>query len=227
MSGTLRKRIMKMKSLIFIMTILVSANLFAQTSQLNQDEQFQKQFEEIMKAREEMFNSLMDDSAFGDMEKHMLDMMKQFGGANSKMGFGMEDLEGPVVGEYDWTDTETYKILKIKVKQIKDRPLDIKIEKGMINIKGDVETAEGTGKNKLVKKVHFERAFSIPADVDQTSPEFENKEGFMLIKFKRLAGAKNSQHTAAPKTVPKDSLPKQEIKPERQPIAPDSSDLSI
>lgn len=212
-----------MKTILFLLTLFFGLNVFAQTSQLNQDEQFQKQFEEIMKAREEMFNSLMDDSAFGDMEKHMLDMMKRFGGANSNPGFGMEDLEGPVVGEYDWVDTDTHKILQIKVKQIKNKPLDIKIEKGMINIKGDVEAVEGSGKNKLVKKTHFERSFSIPAEVDQTSPEFENKDGLMLIKFKRLANAKMPRHAPSTKTLPKAPAPTDD----RQPITPESSDLSI
>jgi HSP20 family molecular chaperone IbpA len=212
-----------MKKIIFILTFLINSILFAQSPQNNnQDEQFQKQFEEIMKAREEMFNSLMDDSAFGDMEKHMLDMMKRFSAPGANLGgpgFGLDNFEGPVVGEYNWIDTDSQKILKLKVKQIKDRPLDIKIEKGMINIKGDVESIDGTGKNKVVKKTHFERGFSIPNDVDQSNPEFENKEGELLIKFKRLANAKNTRHITIPKTTPP--------KNERLPVTPESSDLSI
>jgi HSP20 family molecular chaperone IbpA len=203
-----------MKKTIFIF-LLISSNLgFAQNKapfqkQLSQDEQFEKQIEEVMKAREEMFNSLMDDSSFGDIEKRMLEMMKRFSGPN----LGLGQLEGPVVGEYDWTETDTHKILKIKVKQIKDRPLDIKIEKGMINIKGDVESTEGTGKNKIIRRVNFQRGFSIPSEVDQNTPEFESSEGEILIKFKRLTPAKKSE---VKKSIP-----------DRTPVLPGKDELSI
>lgn len=196
-----------MKKLICAL-IFLSSNLFAQSGSSqgqSQDQQFQKQIEEVMRAREEMLKSLLDDSSSGEMEKRMLEMMKRF----SAPGLGMDELEGPVVGSYDWVVTSSQKILKIKVKQIKDHPLDIKIEKGIIKIKGDVESTKGTGKNKVVSKSSFERSFTLPDDVDQTTPEFENKEGEFLIKFKRLK--------TASKPSPRD----------RQPVAPSSDDLSI
>jgi HSP20 family molecular chaperone IbpA len=89
------------------------------------------------------------------------------------------------VGEYGWHETKTQQVLSLKVKQIKDRPLDIKINKGQITIKGDVESQIEQGSKKRVSKMHFERVFSIPDGVDQTNPEFENKQGELLIKFKK------------------------------------------
>lgn len=198
-----------MKKLI-LMLLFGSVNLHAQ------DDQFQKQIEEIMRAREEMLKSLMDDSTGSDMEKRMLDMMKRFSGPgldDSSMGFG--DFGGVAVGEYDWIDTSTHKILKIKVQQVKDRPLDIKIEKGFIKIKGDVVSSVGNGNNKVVRKVNFERSFSLPNDVDQTNPEFENKAGEVLIKFKRLSA------------IPTKTKMLKKMPPERVPVAPDGDDLSI
>lgn len=203
-----------MKKIILVMIFLCTSSLAPKA--WGQDEEFQKQIEEIMKAREEMLNSLMNGN--GDMEQKMLEMMKRFSQQGGMPGFDIGELEGPVVGEYDWIISETQKILKIKVKQIKDRPLDIKIEKGMIKIKGDVESSTGSGKNKVIKKVNFERSFSLPDDVDQTSPEFENKEGEFLIKFKRLSAAKLKK-TTLPAPVKKSD--------DRVPVTPNSDDLTI
>lgn len=203
-----------MKKLVLV-TIFLLANLSAPKIYA-QDEQFQKQIEEIMKAREEMLNSLINGN--GDMEQKMMEMMRRFSQQGGLPGFDIGELEGPVVGEYDWIVTDTQKILKIKVKQIKDKPLDIKIEKGMVKIKGDVESSQGTGKKKIVRKVNFERSFSLPDDVDQTSPEFENKDGEFLIKFKRLATAKFKKTTAPDPAKKAD---------DRVPVSPNSDDLNI
>lgn len=197
-------------TVIFLFANIAAPKIYAQ------DEQFQKQIEEIMKAREEMLKSLMDGN--GDMEQKMMEMMRKFSQQGGMPGFDIGELEGPVVGEYDWIVTDTQKILKIKVKQIKDKPLDIKIEKGMVKIKGDVESTQGTGKKKVVRKVNFERSFSLPDDVDQTSPEFENKDGEFLIKFKRLVKAEFK------KTAPPPAAKKID---ERIPVSPNSDDLNI
>lgn len=200
-----------MKKLILAMIFLFSFKSFAQ------DDQFQKQIEEIMKAREEMLKSLMDDSV--DADTRMDELIKRF--MKPGLGFGgpydQNNFGGAVVGEYDWIDSKTHRILKIKVKQIKDHPLDIKIEKGMIKFKGDVESVNGSGKNKSTKKVSFERSFTIPDDVDQTNPEFENASGEFLVKFKKLAASKT-------KKAPTPTKNKSE---ERVPVVPDSNDITI
>ena len=194
---------------IFLIIFIISSNAFAQS----RDEQFNKQLEEIMNARAEMLKALMNDSMSGDFEKRMEEIMKNF----SQQGdFGFRQMEGPVVGEYDWVESETHKTLKIKVKQIKDKPLDIKIQNNEIKIKGEVESVEERGKNKIIRKVNFERTFEMPDDVDKTSPEFENgKDGFMQIKFKKLSAKSIHKKVTAPK------------QDERIPVAPDSKDLSI
>jgi hypothetical protein len=53
--------------------------------------------------------------------------------------------------------------------------------------------------------VHFERIFSIPEGVDKNSPEFENKEGELLIKFKILRTGK-SQKSSRPSRPSNDQL---------------------
>lgn len=155
------------------------------------NENIDREIEDLMKARDEMIRSLLNDSAFSQFDDQFQDrfnnLIKKF--EQNNFG-GMPDLQmGAVVGEYDWRETDTQQILVIKVKQIKDKPLDIKIEKGQVRLKGDVEEvrANSSRKNKKISKVHFERSFSIPDGVDQTTPEFENKDGELLIKFKKLS----------------------------------------
>lgn len=180
-----------MKHLFLFISFFLAHTTWAQND-------VQRQIEEIMKAREEMFRMLMDDHSFDDFDKRFEQIMKNF---NQHGGFGLQNFDDPIVGEYDWIKTDTHKILKIKVKQIKDKPLDIKIEKGMILLKGDVESVQGEGANAIRRRVSFQRAFSLPDDVDQNNPEFENKDGDLLVKFKlknRSAKKKSSLTSSAP-----------------------------
>lgn len=210
-----------MKTLIIILLSLSIVNLVQAQNLSNEQAEMQKKVEEIMKNRERLFNSLLNDDSFREMEKRMEEMMKNFDnddfdlGANSFFG-------GSIVGEYDWKDTETQKILAIKVKQIKDRPLDIKIEKGQIIIKGEVEeVSPKNAKRKIQKKVHFERVFSIPKGVDEKNPEFENKDGELLIMFKKLR--KDTKQQSNIKTRKTSPNPEEE----RIPVAPDKNDISL
>ena len=201
---------------LYFILFLFSNNLFAQNSQ----DSFQKQLDEIMKAREEMLKALMDDSMSGDLEKRMEEMMKRLG-SNGDFGFGQ--MEAPVIGEYDWVEDSTHKILKIKVKQIKDKPLDIKIQNNEIKIKGDVESIIGQGKNKVIRKSSFERTFNIPESVDKINPEFVNgKDGFMEIKFKKYKSSK-----VTPSKKMDSNLKKDNSSTERVPVNPNGDDLSI
>jgi HSP20 family molecular chaperone IbpA len=168
--------------LIFLIITVMSLSLFAQT---NQEQQVQRQIDELMKAREEMLKSLLNDSGFQSFDKQFEDLVKRFEKEN--IGSGPEMDTGEVIGEYDWRETSTHQIFVLKIKQIKNKPLDIKIEKGQIKLKGDVESVDLTNpKSRVATKVHFERVFVIPQGVDQTNPEFENKSGELLIKFKKF-----------------------------------------
>jgi HSP20 family molecular chaperone IbpA len=170
-----------------------------------------------MNARNEMLRSLMEDTTPGAFEKRMEEIMKTFGGS-SDFGFGpgfdsSSSSSEEVVGDYNWIDNKDYKILKLKFKPVKDRPLDIKIEKGEIRLKGDFEISDTRGKVKSLKKVHYERTFNIPTDVDQKNPEFENINGEMHIKFKKINQSK------VKKPVPS--------KEDKILLTPDKNDLSI
>jgi HSP20 family molecular chaperone IbpA len=188
-----------MKKIFLLPFFIFSLITFSNSSFAQNDN---RQIEEIMKAREEMIKSLFNDTDFENFDNHFNDLVKKF--EQNNFGSTSEDL-GDVVGEYNWRETDTHQILSLKVKQIKNKPLDIKIEKGQIKLKGDVESVpENSGKIKRISKVHFERSFSIPSGVDQNNPEFENKGGELLIKFKKLKqtnSTKKSGEVSAPKNA--------------------------
>jgi HSP20 family molecular chaperone IbpA len=200
-------------SLIFLILIF-QFNAFSQISP-ERDEQIKRELEAMLKARDEMLRSLLDDSAFNDFDKRFEDMIKRFNLQNfDQNGF---DTDGKILGEYDWQESNTERIFMLKVKQIKDKPLDIKIEKGKIILKGDVEAISeeyNHVKQKKISHIHFERSVLIPIDVDQTNPSFENKNGVLLIKFKKISRSKKS-------------LPSVKSIDSPRPLDKDNSDLSI
>jgi HSP20 family molecular chaperone IbpA len=190
---------------IFLIFFIILPFSFAVSS--DQDAEMRKQLEEVMKARDAILRSLMDDSSFQDMSARMEKLMQNF---DRDDFFNGENL---VAGEYDWIESKTHKILSLKVKQMKDQPLDIKINKGQITIKGNVESQSREGGKKKVSRVHFERVFSIPGGVDGDNPEFENKADALLIKFKKKI--------ASSPIVP--SNPKKELTP----VGPNPQDETI
>lgn len=202
----------KLKTILLLIFLSFSSTVIAQTSD---NQEVERQIKELMKAREEMFKSLLNDSGFDNFDKHFEDLVKRF---EKESLVTSPDLEaGDVVGEYDWRETATHQVLALKIKQIKNKPLDIKIEKGQIKLKGDVEAVDSNPKMKRVSKVHFERIFSIPSGVDQNAPEFENTAGELLIKFKKLKASKAGSKI----------LKNVESLDQRQPVGPDADDVSI
>lgn len=206
--------------LLLILCLIFSNHLFAQSRNID------KEFEEIMKRRDEIFRSLFNDDVYKEFDQQMEKMLEEF--TKAGLNFDRRMFKGGVAGEYDWVETETHKILKLKVTQIKDKPLDIKIEKGMIRVKGEVEevlevnpeaSKSSNQKKKSVSRIHFENAFSLPNDVDQRNAEFENKEGELLIKFKKLKKTKPLKNESI--TIP--SSPKSNE--ERVPLPKDDAEM--
>jgi HSP20 family molecular chaperone IbpA len=215
---------LKAFNILFLFLILIFHSIVFAESKVDREEQIKRQLEEMLRARDEMLRSLLDDSAFSDFDTKFEDMIKRFNLQNfDHSGF---DTDEKILGEYDWQESESERTFVLKVKQIKDRPLDIKIEKGKIMLKGDVEAVselKGHLKKKNITKIHFERSISIPPDVDQSNPTFENKDGVLFIKFKKLVhparpGSKPKRATQNPPDNSVDSL---------QPVSKDNNDLSI
>ena len=152
---------------------------------------------------------------FQNFDKNFESLVKKFEKENFGSGFGMETPQD--IGEYDWRETPTQQIFVLKVKQSKDKPLDIKIEKGQLKLKGDVESIDlQNPKTHHSTKVHFERDFVILPGVDQTNPEFENSAGELLIKFKKLKTVNELRQIKNTKPID-----------QKSPIGKDAKDLTI
>ena len=96
----LKHRVMK-KKIIVILFLMVSFPAFSQSKRADIDRQIQ----EIMKAREEMLKSLLNDSGFQnfDVDDDFSDLIKKF----DQDRFAMPGMDmGAVVGEYDWRETD-------------------------------------------------------------------------------------------------------------------------
>lgn len=209
-----------LKSLLLSTLVFSSLNTYAQSSQ--------DIMEEFMKMRKEMFDSIMSDSFNGDdFEGRVMEMMKQM---DQQMGQGKAIDSWPNIsdsfnlGGANWTESETHRVLTVKVKQIKDKPLDIKIQNGMVTLKGQTESVAGNSKSIS----NFQKSYSIPSDVDQTNPEFENSTDQILIKFKKLNQSKTIKKKvieSTPKKPIKEAAPSQ--KEERFPIGPGDSEMGL
>lgn len=209
-----------LKSLLLSTLVFSSVNTYAQSSQ--------DIMEEFMKMRKEMLDSIMSDSFNGDdFEGRVMEMMKQM---DKQMGQGRPMDAWPDIhdsfnlGGANWTESETHRVLTVKVKQIKDKPLDIKIQNGMITLKGQTESSVGNSKSIS----NFQKSYSIPSDVDQSNPEFENSADQILIKFKKLNQSKIVKKKvieSTPKKPIKETSPSQ--KEERFPIGPGDGEMGL
>lgn len=139
--------------------------------------QFDKELEGLLKQFDNGFYKQFED----DMNKFFEDdnFDKIFKSANPYQFMN--------VGEYKWIETPKERILILKQEIQEDSPLDIKIEKGIIKIKGKAMKLGSWMENgKIIqgkKAVDFEREIQIPSDVHQDKAQFDKKEGNILIKF--------------------------------------------
>jgi HSP20 family molecular chaperone IbpA len=171
-----------MKKFIFLILVLVFSEIHAQQNSQNiptRQDEFYQMIEQMRARHREMIKSLMYDDV--DYDSLFKQMEKSFDGKSFEDMF--QGRINPIVGEFDWYAEGNFKVLKLKVTQVKDKPLDIKIENQTLKIKGVVESVENTENTKQKSVVQFERVFSLPDDVDATNPIFENKMGELHIKF--------------------------------------------
>lgn len=217
--------------LLFLSTFVINIQVFSQNNSGNsipsRQDEFYKMIEEMRARHREMMKGLLnDDQDFGSLFKQMEERL-------NAQGFGgLDDRFNPVVGEYDWLEDENSRTLKLKVAQIKDKPLDIKIEKRMLSIKGNVESVSETPRGKSKSIVQFERSFSIPDDVDAENPSFENKNGEFHVRFPKLKNSVLKKGLANPNKMKPEKTPvpspvKPSTEEERIPITPEATDVSI
>lgn len=162
------------------------------------DEEFRQSLLEKIKKDREVIENLLGGGLFKQFDKKLEEMLKHFDSGFYKQFdkdfekfFDDENFEKMFKnanphqfmdkGEMKWMETPKERILILKLEMAKDAPMDIRIEKGKIFIKGKV--VKGT------REVEVEREVSIPRDVHGDQAKFENEEGRILIKLPKKSAS--------------------------------------
>lgn len=220
---------MKTYKKFFLLALLLLSvlenNLFSnENAKAHKQEEMQNWKKQIDRNRQQI-RELLGVDMLGDVSKRFEQLMEKFGDEDMEKFFkddhfdrfmhNLNPFQGLADGSSHWMETPKERILIFKHKVPKNAPLDIKIHKGRIEIKGQSETTHEVAGIKSKSISSFEQSYSIPHDVDESKASFENKEGEVLIKFpKKVAG----------KTVPK--VPKKEEE-DLKPLAPSEGDITI
>lgn len=93
-------------------------------------------------------------------------------------------------GQHNWIETKNERILVLKIEGQEDSPLEINVENGKVEVKGQVkvketeQTPQGETTSVRISKIH--KMYLIPDDCDPSSVEVENKAGEILVKFSKM-----------------------------------------
>lgn len=175
--------------------------------------------EDTLQGLEERFGRLLDD--FYKQHQGQRDRFDRFFDDDNFENFmgHLRPFDNMAEGDGHWMETPKERILIFKVKQDKDHPMDIKIKDGMVSITGKVVQENKIGGMVSKSISSFSQSYSIPEDVDQASASFDNKEGEILIKFKKLAAKKSLKD--------RPSIDSPAGNPALKPLRPKDGDVTI
>jgi HSP20 family molecular chaperone IbpA len=167
-----------------------------------------------MELREEMHRRMVDkllhnqgpdQDLFKDIEKALEeDMNDSFLGMDSINSFSSANFST------DWEETAQGRSLIITPKT-KDQQLDIDVSKGMVTIKGKMESKSAHGSSVS----SFSNSFSVPDDCDAAQVKMDQRGEQIIVSFPY----RGIQKTPAPE--------KKSQMPERRPLPPSESDVTI
>lgn len=204
-----------------IFTILLMLTGGSVEAQAPQPDERLKSLREKMRKDHEMINRLLNDDAFAninrDFHERFKKLLEDFYQGTPEDFFNQQRFDqffrewSPNSYEQDdsgqWLDTADERILVLKLDIPKDTPLDIKIEKGVIQVSGKTKRkrAASQGKSMIEEEVQFQKAFPIPSDCVAASAQFENAEGEIKIRLRKKT-ARKATPNIRPLTPKKDDL---------------------
>lgn len=201
---------MKVMSSLFVLLFLVLSVAQAQ----NHDEIFERMQRDHERIRKMLWGDRIE--SYDEFNKHFEEILKKFHNGSFEDFFKdenfnqfferMDPYSHMNSGEAHWMETPKERILILKIETPKDSPLNIKIEKGLINISGEMERireqkdAEGKVTHKSRSVTSFNQTFSVPRDVNEGSAKIENDKGEIKIRFTKSTGidSKPSQDSLKP-----------------------------
>lgn len=235
---------MKINKKVFLSVLLLLPLLFSNAfnlmaednNKIKKQEEIKSWKSQIDKNRQ-VIRELLGVDMLGDVSKRFEQLMEKFGDEDMEKFFkddhfdrfmdNWNPFEGLSDGSSHWMETPKERILIFKHKVPKNAPLDIKIHKGRINIKGKSETSHEIAGVKSKSISSFEQSYSIPDDVDASKASFENKEGEVLIKLpKKIAGKtdfKKLDLKKSSKTYQDEKKEDEDLKP----LIPSEGDITI
>lgn len=149
----------------------------------------------------------MDSGALGMFEDRSLDSF--LGDSGLLMEFDH--------GQHEWSETETQRVLTLKLELQKDSPLDIKIENNQIRVQAKIEkeTINQTdfGETRSLSVQQYARVFLVPEDCVADSVQIENIDGGVSLRFDKKQISKSSNRPL--------------INPLKQPLKKDEDGLTI
>jgi len=185
-----------------------------------QDERL-KALREKMRKDHEMINRLLNDDAFANLNRDFHDKFKKllddfYQGTpedffkNQKFDQFFRDWSQGNFAQDEsgqWLETADERVLVLKLDIPKDAPLDIKIEKGVIQVSGKTIHRRKSAQGESVEEVQFQKAFPIPSDCVGPSARFENGEGEIKIHLRKKSASRTG--------------------PKVKPLAPRKGDLTL
>jgi len=148
-----------------------------------------KMYDQLMKEMLKSFEDSFKGMDWDSMDKEVLkDFNKIFKPGSRGFTNPLNPFNNQRLGQiHKWVETKKYRVLELHLNPQKDTPLDIKIEKGLVKVKGQfiIEKSEKTKNSKSYSKqlVSLDRQFTIPEDCIEEKVEFEHKKDKILIKF--------------------------------------------
>ncbi len=192
--------------------------------------------DELAKNREKI-RELLGVDMLGDVSKRFEELMEKFHG-NDMGSFFDDDNFNQFLDDWDpfvglsqgsshWMETPKERILILKYKAPKDSPVDIKIEKGKIQIRGSTEEVSESGGIKSKSVSSFNQLYTIPSDVDGARATFENKNGEILIKFPKKNPGKMAVEGESPKAQNRPTAKEEEKDNGPTPLVPKKGDINL
>lgn len=196
-------------------------------------EQKAKRWKSQIELDRQKIRELLGVDMLGDVSKKFEELLKRFHGDDMDSFFQDDNLgqflddwdpfEGLTQGSSHWIDTPKERILILKYKAPKDSPIDIKIEKGIIQIKGSSEEVSDVGGVKTKSITTFNQSYNIPSDVDAAKVKFENKDEEILVKFPKLSAGQ----LKTPNQKLKIKEEKQKEEEQIRPLTPQDGDITL
>jgi len=190
-----------MFGILLILLMFISPRSFAFDQQKKNSQAL-----EDFSYRDKMMRDLMNGDQFdlNQIEKRMRDMMKDFD-EDDFFSRGSAFFPRESVTKMEWVEENDELVLHLKAKLKKNAPLDIKIENGLIKIKGEGQTDDAKSPASQHRMI-FERQMTLPAGIDASNPKYETTDTGIKIRFKKLKETTNLKRSVVP-SLPKNRAP--------------------